>query len=201
MSLDAILDGIRKSGRKQISEINSSTTAKIESLQQKAFQDVNTLREKNRLEGKMRLSKEEALIEQQTKLKTLQVFADARQKLIEVTLDKVQKDLNGFRTSPQYPGVLNLLIQEALDELRPSLQKGQLINLLVDARDIDLVSEQVKQFSDVILKKEINCCGGCIAQSDDGRVIVLNTLDARFARILLFLQTRLAVYFDQKAAA
>jgi vacuolar-type H+-ATPase subunit E/Vma4 len=47
----------------------------------------------------------------------------------------------------------------------------------------------------------LNTWGGLIAASADGRVVVINTLEARLEQALPFLRRHLAAYFEEEKAA
>ena len=198
MPLDAILNGIHQVAQQQIAEINRQAQVQLRADEAKTAAEVEVIRNNAQLEGKSRISKKQALLDQQTKLKSLQILADARQKLIENVLNDLQVEMKNFRSLPGYPVVLSELIDQAINALKPSLLPEQKIQLLLDKRDIEKVPvlQKEKPFIQVVF--DLECFGGCVAQSEDGQVRVLNTLEERFARALPILQTQLSIFFDQK---
>jgi vacuolar-type H+-ATPase subunit E/Vma4 len=198
MPLDAILNGIHQVAQKQIAEINKQAKVQLKAVEAKSASEIEAIRNRALLEGKSRISKKQALLDQQTKLKSLQIMADARQKLIESVLNDLRIELKNFRSSPRYPLVLSELIDQAINTLRPSLLPEQKIHLLLDKRDVEKTHITQKEHPSIQFTFDLDCNGGCIAQSEDGQVRVLNTLEDRFARALPILQTQLSIFFDQK---
>jgi vacuolar-type H+-ATPase subunit E/Vma4 len=70
--------------------------------------------------------------------------------------------------------------------------------LLLDKRDAKIIPEQIKNDPLIEIKFNMDCWGGCIAQSEDGQVRVLNTLEDRLNRALPSLQIWLSIFFDQR---
>jgi vacuolar-type H+-ATPase subunit E/Vma4 len=198
MPLDAILNGIQQVAQKQVAEINKQAEVQLKAVEAKTASEVEAIRNNAILEGKSRISKKQALLDQQTKLKSLQILADARQKLIESVLNDLQIELKNFRSSPGYPLVLSELIDQAINTLKPSLLPQQKIQLLLDKRDVEKKPVMLKEYSSIQVVFDLDCFGGCVAQSEDGQVRVLNTLEDRFSRALPILKTQLSIFFDQK---
>jgi vacuolar-type H+-ATPase subunit E/Vma4 len=198
MPLDAILNGIHQVAQQQINEINRQAQVQIRADEAKTAAEVEAIRNNALLEGKSRISKKQALLDQQTKLKSLQILADARQKLIENVLKDLRVELKNFRSLPSYPAVLSELIDQAINTLKPSLLPEQRIQLLLDKRDFEKVPVLQKEKPLIQVVFDLECFGGCVAQSEDGQVRVLNTLEDRFARALPILQTQLSIFFDKK---
>jgi vacuolar-type H+-ATPase subunit E/Vma4 len=198
MPLDAILNGIHQVAQQQIADINKQAQMQLRANEAKTTVEVEAIRNNALLEGKSRISKKQALLDQQTQLKSLQILADARQKLIERVLNDLQVELKNFRASPGYPLVLSELIDQAINTLKPSLLPEQKIQLLLDKRDVEKIPVMQKEDPSIQVAFDLDCFGGCVAQSEDGQVRVLNTLEDRFSRALPILQTQLSIFFDQK---
>jgi vacuolar-type H+-ATPase subunit E/Vma4 len=198
MPLDAILNGIHQIAQQQIAEINKQAQLQLRADKVKTAAEVEAIRNNALLEGKSRISKKQALLDQQTKLKSLQILANARQELIERVLNGLQVELKNFRVEPGYSLVLSELIDQAIDALKPSLLPEQKIQLLLDKRDVEKIPVKQKENPSIQVVFDLDCFGGCVAQSEDGKVRVLNTLEDRFSRALPLLQTQLSIYFDQK---
>ncbi len=91
------------------------------------------------------------------------------------------------------------LTQEALDELAGSLEKPGKARLEADPRD----QEQLESIlSGIGLNLEVsyclNCWGGIVAKSQDGQVVVINTLEARLERAAPYLRRYLAALFESE---
>jgi vacuolar-type H+-ATPase subunit E/Vma4 len=87
--------------------------------------DANVQRDRILADGKARLNREQALIEQQALIQALQIHADARQSLIEKVMENVKERLPGLRNTKDYERFLDTLVNEALQSLKPSLLKDK----------------------------------------------------------------------------
>jgi vacuolar-type H+-ATPase subunit E/Vma4 len=198
MSFAAILDGIHHFAQRQIAEINKNAAVQIKVIESEEKAELEKIKAEALVEGQSRIAKKKALLVQQTRMKSLQKIADARQKLIEMVIDQLQKELDGFRADSMYSGVLASLIEQAVIALEPSLLPGQRIILQFDHRDRASVPPSYLTDPRYLPEFELNSNGGCNAVSEDGLVRVLNTLEDRFLRALPGLQTQLSVFFDSK---
>jgi vacuolar-type H+-ATPase subunit E/Vma4 len=95
---------------------------------------------------------------------------------------------------------LHTLTKEALTELASGgAGKAQ---LLADLRDRELLQNILDDLRlDLPVSYELNCWGGLIAKSEDGRVVVINTFESRLERATAFLRSHLAVLFEEEQSA
>jgi len=71
--------------------------------------------------------------------------------------------------------------------------------LLLNQKDEKaLKSTEIKYPERVQIQYDLQCSGGCEAESDDGMVKVLNTFESRFDRALPKIQQDLSVFFEEK---
>mgnify|MGYP001139754352 CR=1 FL=1 len=200
MSLDAIIENVRKAGELQVDKIQAQANEKVKKIREEAEQEAETIKAHFLSEGKEKLRRKHAIIEQQAIMQALQVKASARQALIQEIFDRVKKELVQFRYDHEYEAFFQVLLQEVIDELKPSLLKGQKMRLFVDKRDEKIVKNALKKANNgsIEISSELKCWGGCNAESEDGRVHVLNTLDERYKHALPAMQQSLLVYFEKK---
>ena len=107
----------------------------------------------------------------------------------------------GIRSDPVYPMVLRRLIQETMAELEGTLEDIHLSQLEADPRDRELLEQILEDMRlDLSIEYGLNCWGGLVAKSNDGRVVIINTLEARFNRAAPFLRRHLAALFEVQQA-
>jgi vacuolar-type H+-ATPase subunit E/Vma4 len=93
--------------------------------------------------------------------------------------------------------VLHTLTEEALAQLASSEKDGK-PHLLADPRDRILMEKIMKDLHpNISVHYDLNCWGGLAAQSEDGRVVVINTLEARLKQATQFLRRHLAAFFEE----
>jgi vacuolar-type H+-ATPase subunit E/Vma4 len=202
VDLQAILDGIESAGRQRITEIETDAKFQVSQINLKARQEAGEQENRILSDGRARLNREQALIEQQAVVRSLQIRADARQVLIGEVLEKVKHNLGKVRERKDYPQILGQLVNETLKALQPSLLEGQRIIIHFDELDKAAAAElQKKAKLPLELLFDIQCSGGCTAETDDQLVSVKNTIESRFERASAALQQKLSIYFEGKSAS
>lgn len=202
MKLQAILDGIQAQGLLEIDRIQKEAQRQIDEINQAAEKNAGQQRLRILADGRARLNREIALINQQAAVRALQIHADARQKLIQEVLDAVRENLPSIRKRKDYKDILSRMIEDVMDSLSPSLLEGQSIILHFDPRDRDLVQALLQkrgQQTDILFDEESS--GGCVGETSDALVITRNTIESRFERAHQILQQSLSVFFEEKVSS
>jgi vacuolar-type H+-ATPase subunit E/Vma4 len=199
MQPKAILAGISAKGKEKIKTLNQEAELNIKNLLAQAHKDSEIIAKRILSEGKNRAFREQAIIDQQTSLRVLQARANARHQLTQVVLEEVKKRLSKVRLENQYPVIMKALVLESIEELRFSLLAGQKILLHIDVQDQALVEQIIKTVKDPIrILSDIKCWGGCNAESDDGKINVLNTVEARYEKGEIIFSQQLSLFFESK---
>lgn len=198
MDIQAIIDGIVDAGEQEIASINGKANAQVRAIRDKAEAEANKQKSRILKDAHVRMNRTQAVIAQRATMQALQMHANARQQLILSVLEKSKKEMLTLRDRSDYSEILHKLISDALFAIKPSLLGNQQIFLHLDKRDEKLVKamevpvkDQVKWFFD------LECSGGCEAESDDGMVKVSNTFESRFERALPQIQQDLSVFFEE----
>ena len=202
MELDAILDGIKKAGEQQIAQIEREAEQQSSQILGKVQSEAEG--QKNRIlsDGKTRLNREQALITQQAVIHALQIHADARQTLIEDVLVQVQDRFKELRKDKDYEKVLSNLVAETMQSITPSLLPDQQIVLHFDPRDKKIAERTIEGYEQPIsIQYDIECSGGCNAETDDSKVYVLNTVESRFEHAEPYIRQNLSIFFERKYAS
>ena len=199
IEISTIIDGIVEAGQNQIEQIEVSAEKQITDIRSKA--EAEAFFQKNRIlkDGRARLKRMRAVIEQQSIMQSLQIHADARQELIDRVIADAKERIAEARLQGKYSEILNTLVLDAIQALEPSLLENQKIILRFDKQDEAISKKIIKTLEkNVILKYDLSCAGGCIAESEDGLVSTLNTFESRFQHSLAKIQQTLSVFFERK---
>ena len=199
IEIKAIIDGVFEAGQQQIIKIEDEAEKKITEIRSRAEAEANV--QKNRIlkDGQTRLNRTSALIEQQAVMQALQLHAGARQRLIEVVLEKSKEKMSTVRNDERYKKILKLLVLDAVNAIKPSLLNGQKVILHFNKQDKAITKSFVKELDEqVIPVYDISCQGGCVAESEDGLVRTLNTFGSRFQHSLPLIQQTLSIFFERK---
>lgn len=125
---------------------------------------------------------------------------EVRESLVDTTLEECRKRLTLFRPDPSYPEILRQLLWETLLEMETCLQigeNGRKACLEADPRDREVMEGFIAELeSSLEVNYTLSCWGGLVARSEDGRVTVINTLEARLEKAIPFLRRSLAAFFE-----
>jgi vacuolar-type H+-ATPase subunit E/Vma4 len=197
MSLQAILERIRAAGNAQLLEVEEKTRSQAGRILAQAQLEAQQIEEDARASASAPAVAERARIVHRARLEALRIVGDVREDLVDTVLNRTRERLASVRTDPSYPTVLRRLTEEALAELsRGGTDQAQ---ILVDPRDKNLLRAILGDLRlDLPVREELNCYGGLIAKSEDGRVIVINTFESRLERATSFLRRHIAVLFEEE---
>ena len=130
------------------------------------------------------------------------IITAARDELVEKALKQTKENLAGLRKDHLYPALLRRLTKEALLELDGALSQTSLTWLEADPRDEKLLDRILRDWQlETPTSYGLDCWGGVRSRSADGRVVVINTLEARFERATVYLHRYLATLFEGKGSA
>jgi len=199
MSLNAILEAIRASGQVEVAGIEAQAQTQAETIVAQARAEAERLQQGAWATGMSQAKREEARVLLEARSQVLKIVGEARQALVEETLARTRQQLADLRAASTYPAVLLHLTVETLDELYPCLEGGERVCLRADQRDQELLEPFLEErFPDMLVNYDMDCWGGIIAQSEDGRIVAINTLEARFERGRPHLQRHMSVLFEEK---
>lgn len=199
MSLLAILDAIRASGQAEVCEIEDTARRQIHEMRATARLEGERIAAESSSSAAAPAVRERARILQRARLEALQIAGNKREGLVDAALDQARGHLEGLRTDAAYPAVLERLTREALGELERSREDLSSAQLEVDPRDRELMEGILHALGlNLGASYSLNCWGGLIVKSQDGRVVVINTLEARLERATPYLRRYLARLFESE---
>ncbi|MEW5940072.1 MAG: V-type ATP synthase subunit E [Chloroflexota bacterium] len=193
--MQAILDQIRASGEAQVREIEQGAQSQVNGILAQARAEARQVEEDACAEASAPAVAERARILHRARLESLRVVGDVRESLVDTALARARERLASLRADPSYPSALRALAEEALAELA----SGGQAQLLADPRDRSSLNRILTDLKlDGSVSYELNCLGGLIAESADGRVVVINTFESRLERATSFLRRYLAALFEEE---
>lgn len=199
MNLERILTQIKADTEQEVEQILAEGQSQADALLQKAREEVEGSRQRILQDGEYRLQRETAIIMRQGIMETLRLQAQARQILIDAALREASEKLGKLYALESYPDILSRFAQEALSDLAPSLLPGQKVVLHFDPKDKAIPLQQFCLEGHVCeCVYDLKTKGGCIAQSEDGKVIVNNTIEARMKHGLPQLRQQLWQIFEEQ---
>jgi vacuolar-type H+-ATPase subunit E/Vma4 len=198
MSLQPILEKIRATGESQIQEIEKNAQSQSNEILARARMEAEQVEDDASANTSAPAVAERARIVHRARLESLHIVGAVRENLVDTAVNRIREQLASFRSDSSYPTVLCSLTEETLAQLSASEGDGK-PKLLSDPRDKKLLEKILKDLKlNIPISYELNCWGGVTAQSKDGRVVVINTLEARLNQATPFLRRHLAASFEEK---
>jgi vacuolar-type H+-ATPase subunit E/Vma4 len=197
VSLQAILESIRASGNSQAAEIEALALTRAHQILLDARLEAQQEEEDACMTAAAPAYRERSRIIHRARLEALRITGSVREALVDAALDQVRGCLQRLRLDPIYPAVLCRLTQTALAELEGSLEKSGKARLSADTRDETLLARILQDMGlNLPVSYDLECWGGLIARSEDNRVVVINTLEARLERAIPYLRRTLSAHFE-----
>jgi vacuolar-type H+-ATPase subunit E/Vma4 len=192
MALADILSAIETEVTAEVEQINTQVAATVAHIRAAAEEEAHAIRERHRREALTPLLHERARRLNRARLAALRAQSQAREKLFADALEDARAHLANARASPDYPAVLHCLVEEALAQLD--------CDLLIrgDPRDEALLRAW---FPHTQIVCDLRTWGGVEAQTIDGRIVVVNTLEARLEQAQELLRQTVMSLFDGQAEA
>jgi vacuolar-type H+-ATPase subunit E/Vma4 len=197
MSLNAILEAIQESGLTEVAQIEAQAQNHVETILAKARAEAERIQRDCWATRMTQAKREETRVMLEARSQVLKIVGEANQTLIEETLTRTREQLANLRPASNYPAVLRHLTVEALDKLYLCLEDDERVCLRANNHDQELLEPFLgDRYPGMLVNYDLNCWGGIIAQSGDGCIVVINTLEERFERSRPHLQRHLAVWFE-----
>jgi vacuolar-type H+-ATPase subunit E/Vma4 len=213
VSLHAILEVIRSAGQAEIDEIEQRAFAQAREILVNARLEAETIKEQARAVAEDPGFRERTRILHRARLEALQMVGNAREELVDSAIKQTRGRLDSLRMHSIYPRVLHKLLGEALDELQRAQVEDECLpagttaagssvaaaSLEADRRDRPLLERMLDEMGlEYPVQYNLQCWGGLVVKSAEGRISVINTLEARLERATPYLRLSLAALFEQE---
>ncbi len=197
MGLSSILEAIIASGEAQVQQIEADTSIKARQILAETSLEVQETQENVRKKTASPAYHEKARILHRAHLEALRISGNAREGLIDSAIDQARGRLASLRGDASYPLVLRRLTQEALEKLEDSLEDTWDAQLTADPRDMPILENFFCELGlELHINYELNTWGGLIVTSEDGKLVIINTLEKRLERAMPVLRRHLASLFE-----
>jgi vacuolar-type H+-ATPase subunit E/Vma4 len=198
MSLEAILAAIEASGEEEVARRRAETETRTRQIMAEAERTAAVRREAAYRAAVQPATAECARRLYRAKLEALRTVGEVRNGLLQTALAETHSCLAGLRATPGYALILRQLMEEAIRALGDVRAEGGPCRLEVDPRDEALAQSILADLRlDLDTTAVLDCWGGLVAHSSDGRIVASNTLEARLERAAPFLRRILVTFFEQ----
>ncbi|MBI5226846.1 hypothetical protein HY994_06480 [Candidatus Micrarchaeota archaeon] len=168
MTLDHLRKEIRQEAQRTRRDALKDAENESDAIVKEAENQAKSLLESSRQKAEDDASQKQSLVSA-ARLEAKKRIAEARDELVAVQLGEVREALREFADSSKYDGVLKDLANSGAEAL------GGKVRIL--ARKKDLPKLKKWGYSDV---DELDCWGGCIVVTTDGRIRMNQTFEALY---------------------
>ncbi len=202
MSLGAILAAIEAAGETEVAQLRIDTESRAQQIRAEAERQAATVREDARRTALLPSSGERARRLHQAKLEALHTIGEVRTQLVEAVLAETRQRLIHVRADSNYRSILRRLIEEVVDALDDAELHNRRAVLEIDPRDEAHVHWILDELGlELQVTPALNCWGGVVIKSGDGRVAVTNTLESRLERATPFLRQDVIAFAEKELTA
>lgn len=189
MSLAEILSAMENEVDAEISRLEEQTAATVAQIRTAAEQDAQAIRERHRENNLQPLQRERSQRLNQARISNLRAIGQARESLFQEAIQMAQSRLSDIRQEPDYAKILQALAEEALAQINSNPV------LHGDPRDKGVLSHL---FPGIKVEYDLHTIGGVAAYSEDGRIVVMNTLESRLERAQAILRPAIMPLFTEE---
>lgn len=198
MSVEAILAAIEAIGEAEVAQLRSETETRVRQIVAEAEHAALTRRQDAFREAMRPVAGEQARRLHHAKLEALCAVGEVRDRLVENALAQTRDRLAAVRHEPAYPLILHRMTDEVIGVLGDESAQDSRCQLEIDPRDEALLRHTVSELRlELGIASSLDCWGGLVARSGDGRIVATNTVEARLERALPFLRRELAAIFEK----
>ncbi len=176
MALEDILRAMAEQARAEVARIKSQAESEASAVIAKAEEEARAIKARHLADSNIRghLQNERARLLNEAKRVALHQVMATRETLIEEAFGTAKTQLARLREKREYPEYLALLTREVVEEL------GRELRIVVDAQDVALMRRITAELSvEAEISTGLNSVGGLEATTPDGRIGLVNTVEAR----------------------
>jgi V/A-type H+/Na+-transporting ATPase subunit E len=167
MTLEQLKKQIQNEASSQRKHALDETKKQANAIVETAKSQANALLEKAKWDAEKEAKTKYTQVSA-ARLKAKKMQAEAQDVLVKDQLEKLKHALQSFVNKPAYDTVLKNLVEQSLEKIGP----GAMIH--VRKKDLSKVKKKG------VRVQEMDCWGGCVASTPDGRIRVNNTLESLF---------------------
>jgi V/A-type H+-transporting ATPase subunit E len=201
MSVEAIVTAIEAQGAAALERLQTGNEAQVAAVLAEAGAEAQRKQEAARQLAAAPAAAGRARLLQQARLDALLLFSNAREQRLAGVLAEARTCLARLRERADYPAILQRLAEEALATLHQQEVQGVIMH--IDPRDQALVYVLLPRLRaslpatvSLTVNPSLHGWGGVIIGSEDGQIMVDNTLESRLEQALPYLRQEVAELLD-----
>ncbi len=167
-------ENILKDAKKRAEEIKKDYAVKAES-------HYNEIVEKAKRDAELLLRREVS----QASAKCSKMLMDARNEILRSAIDELREKLNKITESKEYTDFLKRTLVEAIKILgeKKVVVKVRKKDKVLVKKILTALEDEMKNVEIKLSKEDVAIAGGVIVETEDGRMIIENTLENKFEEI------------------
>ena len=175
-----LLEIIEREAEEKCRDIARQVDEEIRLLEEKTGQRIEAARLETREKTKRQIRSQEAVVLSKAEIEIQKAETAAKQEILERALQSARDKISQVVASPEYAAVFRSLAEEATSEVKDK------VVVSVRPEDRSLAEETLGSLGagDCELREDSSILGGLTVETHDGRIRVVNTLNARFDRVV-----------------
>ena len=159
MSLETLVDEIRRRGEADLAAITTARDAQAAEVAAERDRKLGDLRSQSAREAELEVAHERAQRVAAAKLQARKLLYEAREKRLAGAISETRDLLSDYTRSPQYPAVLKRMMSAATESL------GKQVRILGRSEDAPLLTKVAGKSFD---PTPLPILGGLVAETTDG---------------------------------
>lgn len=177
MSIEDILQALDDQCREECQEIFKRAEEEAKKILDKAQGDADDIRKARVTKVRAEAESESTSILYSARLRSKNTMISAKEQIAEKAMAKAEERLQDLRSRTDYAAILEGLIGEGLTRI------GGRVSVHVDPADKELAESLLEKMGiDYALKNDIHAIGGAVISDEDGKVMIINTVEERLNR-------------------
>jgi V/A-type H+/Na+-transporting ATPase subunit E len=198
MSIEDILQALDDQCREECQDIFKRAQSDAKQILDRAQVEADVVREVRLNKAKAEAQSETTSLLYTARLKSKNDVIKAKEKVAEKAMAKAEEDLKDLRSRGDYAVILENLINEGLYRV-----SGKVL-VHVDPADRELADSLLRKMGlDYELLADIETIGGAVISDEEGRVMIINSIEERLnrAREKLRMEVSGILFEEEKEAA
>ncbi len=186
MALEDMLKTLESEGKKEQQSIIEEAKKRGKAIIEKSKEEAKHLKQEEVDKALYSLSGEKARLINEARLQVKKEVVSAKEEGIKELYTKVEKELAKLRKSKKYSQIMEKMISEAI------IGTNSHFEIQVNDRDIKLTEKILSNLgTKATIKGGLESLGGVVVVTDEGRVVIHNTLESRLEKAKQYIKADL----------
>lgn len=177
MGLEEMLNAIRANTESQYSKIITDAKTEADRILAQAEQSSQSIVSQGKVQGEKELQEEKLRTIASARLEGKRKYLETREQVLKRYEEGATRYLKEFARSPNYRKFLQSMIQEGVSKIGP----GAIVQVNASDKKLLATGDMIKNGEYKLSPNSMDCIGGAMISSPDGKRRIDNTIESIFA--------------------